>query len=90
MNYDSYDSDVVKEKKVQLTRFFLETNIDIFFSVQIIDFELECLSALQRGCTSYTLTDDYFTYNYTLRLEESNVRNLVHWNNLLQDKWFLS
>jgi hypothetical protein len=42
---------------------------------KIIAFEFECLSALQRGCTSYTMTDEYFTYNYTLRLQESNVCN---------------
>ncbi|UJR22294.1 hypothetical protein I4U23_025352 [Adineta vaga] len=39
---------------------------------KILAFELECLSALKRGCSSYTVTDEYFTYNYTLRLQESN------------------
>ncbi|CAF3190066.1 unnamed protein product [Rotaria sp. Silwood2] len=43
-----------------------------FLEKKIINFELDCLSALQRGCTSYTMTDEHFTYNYTLRLQESN------------------
>ncbi|CAF1444597.1 unnamed protein product [Rotaria sp. Silwood1] len=43
-----------------------------FLEKKILNFELECLSALQRGCTSYTMTDEHFTYNYTLRLQESN------------------
>ncbi|CAF3401827.1 unnamed protein product [Rotaria socialis] len=44
-----------------------------FLEKKILKFEIECLSALQRGCTSYTMTDEHFTYNYTLRLQESNV-----------------
>ncbi|CAF3813802.1 unnamed protein product, partial [Rotaria magnacalcarata] len=43
-----------------------------FLEKKILKFEIECLSALQRGCTSYTMTDEHFTYNYTLRLQESN------------------
>ncbi|CAF1229958.1 unnamed protein product [Rotaria sordida] len=43
-----------------------------FLEKKILNFELKCLSALQRGCTSYTMTDEHFTYNYTLRLQESN------------------
>ncbi|CAF5148063.1 unnamed protein product, partial [Rotaria sp. Silwood1] len=40
---------------------------------KILAFEFECLSALQHGFTSYTMSDEHFTYNYTLRLQESNV-----------------
>ncbi|CAF0875475.1 unnamed protein product [Rotaria sordida] len=39
---------------------------------KILAFELECLSTLQHGFTSYTMSDEHFTYNYTLRLQESN------------------
>ncbi|CAF0903236.1 unnamed protein product [Rotaria sp. Silwood1] len=37
---------------------------------KILAFEFECLSALQHGFTSYTMSDEHFTYNYTLRLQE--------------------
>ncbi|CAF2437404.1 unnamed protein product [Rotaria sp. Silwood2] len=39
---------------------------------KILAFELECLSELQHGFTSYTMSDEHFTYSYTLRLQESN------------------
>ncbi|CAF1362774.1 unnamed protein product [Adineta steineri] len=46
--------------------------IEQILEKKILAFELECLSALKRGCTSYTMTDEHFQYNYTLRLQESN------------------
>ncbi|UJR26815.1 hypothetical protein I4U23_008128 [Adineta vaga] len=39
---------------------------------KILAFELECLTALQNGFTSYTMSDEHFTYNYILRLQENN------------------
>ncbi|CAF1515172.1 unnamed protein product [Rotaria magnacalcarata] len=47
-------------------------DLEYFLEKKILAFELECLSALQHGFTSYTMSDEHFTYNYTLRLQESN------------------
>ncbi|CAF1166317.1 unnamed protein product [Adineta ricciae] len=39
---------------------------------KILAFETECLTALQNGFTSYTMSDEHFTFNYALRLQEDN------------------
>ncbi|CAF1048646.1 unnamed protein product [Adineta steineri] len=60
--------------------------IEHILEKKILAFELECLSALQNGFTAFTMSDEYFTYNYTLHLQESNGASMRLYKSFVQSQ----